>query len=296
MALRPSRRSNPHARPFRRILLPAAAFVLAMLAARATAADTIKLYKPGHYAVSRLYQLELLAAALKRSEAEFGPYNEQPYTETISVARGLIEAVHGNLINVILSDVGQDEFNHDMLAIPIALDKGRHGYRVAFIRKDQQEKLREIRTIADLRALTIGQGAGWGDIRIYEYNGFNVVTGPNHDALRLMLVRERFDIFPRSVLEAQNEYASFRERHPELTIDEHLLIRYPFSQHFYVARSAPRVAERLRSGFKALVEDGTFDQAFDRHYGNRLRALALERRVVIELENPFLPAWAPRLP
>jgi hypothetical protein len=260
----------------------------------AGASDTVRLYKPGHYAVSRIYQLELLSGALRRSEPEFGPYTEAPYTESISVARVLVEAVHGELINIVISDVGQDDLNREMLPVPIALDKGRHGYRVAFIRQEQQEQLRSVRTIESARALVIGQGAGWGDIRIYEHNGFTVLTGPTHDALRLMLSRGRFDIFPRSVLEAQKEFASFHDEHPDLKIDEHLLIRYPFSQHFYVAKTAPRIAERLRIGLTKLVDDGTFDAAFDKHFGAAMSALNLDRRVVIDLDNPFLPDWAAR--
>ena len=275
------------------VVRAALALLVALFASAVTeASDTVRLYKPSHYAVSRIYQLELLSGALRRSEPEFGPYTEIPYTESVSVARVLVEAVHGELINIVISDVGQDDLNREMLPVPIALDKGRHGYRVAFIRQDQQERLRSVRTLEAARALVIGQGAGWGDIRIYERNGFTVLTGSSHDALRLMLSRGRFDIFPRSVLEAEKEFASFHDEHPDLKIDEHLLFRYPFSQHFYVAKTAPRIAERLRIGLTKMIDDGSFDAAFDKHFGAALSALNLDRRVVIDLENPFLPDWA----
>ncbi len=299
MALPLSRRvqrKHDHRRRNRSVVVRVVAALLVVLSASsvARASDTVRLYKPSHYAVSRIYQLELLSGALRRSEPEFGPYTEIPYTESVSVARVLVEAVQGDLVNIVISDVGQDDLNREMLPVPIALDKGRHGYRVAFIRHEQQEQLRSVRTLEAARALVIGQGAGWGDIRIYEHNGFTVLTGPGHNALRLMLSRGRFDIFPRSVLEARNEFASFRDEHPDLTIDEHLLIRYKFSQHFYVAKTAPRIAERLRIGLTKMIDDGSFDAAFDKHFGAALSALNLDRRVVIDLENPFLPDWAAR--
>ena len=37
----------------------------------------------------------------------------------------------------------------------------------------------------------------------------------------------------------------------------------------------------------------SFDAFFARHFGKLLADLNLRQRVVIELENPYLPAWAP---
>ena len=42
-----------------------------------------------------------------------------------------------------------------------------------------------------------------------------------------------------------------------------------------------------------MVADGSFDVFFARHFRKLLADLNLRQRVVIELENPFLPAWVP---
>jgi hypothetical protein len=42
-----------------------------------------------------------------------------------------------------------------------------------------------------------------------------------------------------------------------------------------------------------MVADGSFDALFARYFGKLLADLHLRQRVVIELENPFLPAWVP---
>lgn len=39
--------------------------------------------------------------------------------------------------------------------------------------------------------------------------------------------------------------------------------------------------------------DGSFDALFARYFARTLAELRLDRRVVIELENPYLPAWVP---
>ena len=70
------------------------------------------------------------------------------------------------------------------------------------------------------------------------------------------------------------------------------MIHYPFPQYFYVSKSEPRLAERLAYGLNQMVEDGTFDAIFDKHFGATLAALKLDQRTIIELENPFLPDWA----
>jgi hypothetical protein len=54
---------------------------------------------------------------------------------------------------------------------------------VYLIRKEDQAKFSAIKTLADLRKNTIGQGAGWLDVKILKHNGFNVVTGSDYDGL-----------------------------------------------------------------------------------------------------------------
>jgi hypothetical protein len=42
-----------------------------------------------------------------------------------------------------------------------------------------------------------------------------------------------------------------------------------------------------------MVADGSFDALFARQFRKVLADLNLRSRIVIELENPFLPAWVP---
>src|ERR1700722_8111522 len=62
----------------------------------------------------------------------------------------------------------------NLLPIRIPISKGILGYRIALIAKDKQAKFDQVKTLADIRDFTIGQGLGWGDIKVYEANGFNV--------------------------------------------------------------------------------------------------------------------------
>jgi hypothetical protein len=263
------------------------------LATTSGATDVVKPFKAESDLVRYAYHYELLDAALKRTTAEYGPYVMQPYTEPISSARGAQEAIRGELLNVYFSDVGHRNIDEGMIPIPYPVDKGLLGYRICLITRQNQARIDRIHTIDQLRTLKVGQGRGWGDVKIFEHNRIPLDSTGAYESLFAMLARGRFDLFPRGATEVEQELAAYGPRYPELAIDRHLLIRYPFSQFFYVSKSAPRLAARLEDGLEQMIRDGSFDALFDKHFAKRLARLNLGQRVVIELENPYLPAWVP---
>ena len=105
-----------------------------------------------------------------------------------------------------------------------------------------------------------------------------------------MLADHRFDMFPRGVVEITHEIKAFQPSYPNMRIDSHLLIRYPYAQFFYVSKSDPLLAKRIRDGLEAMLKDGSFEALFREHFAQGIADLHLERRVVIDLKNPLLPA------
>lgn len=259
----------------------------------ARAADLARPPSPADF-VRFAYHYELLEEALARSVATHGPYVVAPFgAAQLTTARVLQEAVRGELINLLALDVGNEIANAQMIPVPIPLDRGLLGYRVSLIVRDSQERLAAVEGLPALRRFSVGRGSGWGDVRIFEHNGFPVVTAPQYHSLFEMLARGRFDLFPRGVTEAPQELAAFGDRFPELAIEERLLLHYPYAQFFYVSRQAPRLAARLEAGLEAMLADGSFLALFERHFAAPLAELRLAERRLIELENPFLPAWVP---
>lgn len=264
------------------------------LALPALAADLVKPFQTPSDRVRYAFHYELLEAVLKRTEAEFGPYVIEPYTAPLTSARGHQEAIRGEILNLLISDAGHRIIDEGMIPIPYPLDKGLLGYRISLIRKEHQARIEKVHSLKDLRSLTVGQGQGWGDVKIYQHNRIPIDdSSTDYDLIFAMLMRGRFDLFPRGATEIGEELAAYGHRYPDLAIDRHLLIKYPFPQFFYVSKSAPHLAARLKAGLEAMVRDGSFDALFDKHYGKRLNQLDLGRRVVIELDNPYLPAWVP---
>jgi hypothetical protein len=243
--------------------------------------------------VVRERRWDFLIAALDHTVPTYGPYVIDAYAEPMSTQREIEEVMAGRLLNVIASDPGHPDLNAHTIPIAIPIDKGLLGYRVALIRRDSQARINEVNDIQGLRLLSVGQGQDWGDVPVYQFNGIPLVTSSHYDLLFPMLAHRRFDMFPRGVLEITPELISFRGQYPDMTIETHLLIRYAYAQFFYVNKSYPGLAQRIRDGLEAMRHDGSFEALFRKNFAQALTDLHLERRVLIDLKNPFLPAWVP---
>lgn len=268
--------------------------LLLAFAMSAMATDVVKPFQTEADRVRYAFHYQLLDAVLERTVGRYGPYAVQPYTAPISSARGHQEGIRGKILNLMISDAGHQIIDEGMIPIPYPIDKGLLGYRIALILKRNQAKIDRVNTLEQLRSLTVGQGRDWGDVKILAYNRIPLdTTSTTYESLFPMLVRGRFDLFPRGATEIDAEMKAYGRQYPDLAIDRHLLIKYPYAQFFYVSKSAPHLAARLEDGLEQMVRDGSFDALFDQHFAKALAGLELGQRVVIELENPYLPAWVP---
>ncbi|HTO62893.1 MAG TPA: hypothetical protein VMM15_16710 [Bradyrhizobium sp.] len=210
----------------------------------------------------------------------------------MSVARLHREVIKGELVNVIVRAPGSREVDEGLIPIDIPLDKGLNGYRVALIRLGDQSRIERLVDIAGLRQMRIGIGEQWLDVPIYKYNNIPLTAAREYDSLLGMLQLGRFDLFPRPATAVDSEYSVYKDRYPGLGIDQHLLIHYPLGMYAFVSKSTPRLAERIRYGLEEMQKDGSFDRYFDEHFSDVIAKLKLPQRILIELENPLLPAWA----
>jgi hypothetical protein len=269
--------------------------MLAVLPRWADADDVVKIVKYAQLRPGAVtdYDVALLRDVLERTRSDYGGYQLQIFTENVSNTRAIQMAIEGNLVNVLTLGVGQPVPEREMIPVPFPIDKGQLGYRVALIDRRYQDRLSHVHSIEELRQLRFGQGSDWIDVRIYEHARIPIETTADYDSLVLMLLNGRFDLFPRGLYEIAPEVAAYGMRYPNLAVEKHLLLHYPFCRAFYVSRTIPHLAARLTAGLKRMVADGTFDAFFARHFGKLLADLNLHQRVVLELENPFLPAWVP---
>ena len=180
---------------------------------------------------------------------------------------------------------------HMLIPIRIPLYKGLIGWRVALLPPGKRHLLATVDSVQELAKYTAGQEHDWPDTPILLKGGLNVVTTPDYESLFTMLVNRRFDYFPRSVIEIQNEQRTHAEL--KLEIDPYILIHYPAAFYFFVSPNRPQLAQMLQSGLEKAVSDGSLDALFRQHNGPTLRALQMDKRRIIHLPNPLLPEETP---
>jgi len=206
--------------------------------------------------------IEILKTALEKTTAEYGAYTLEPSIK-MTEARLMSELELGSTVNVAWSSTSVEK-ESKFLPIRIPLRKGLLGYRVAIIDQAKQEMLDQVKTLDDFKKLTIGQGIGWGDVKIYEDAGFNVTTA-SYPNLFKMVASGCFDLFPRGIVEAPLELEHHTSDNPNLTIEKNLVIYYPWPYYFFFNKRDEVLAMRIEKGVLEMIKDGSFDELFRRY-------------------------------
>jgi len=180
-----------------------------------------------------------------------------------------------------------------LLPIRIPIYKGLIGWRIPLVRREDKNWLAKVRSAADLKPMRIGQRADWPDTRILRSNGLQVITSQSYDSLFRMLDAGRYDLFPREVVVVWDEQARASQEGLSLAVDEHIAIHYPTAFYFFTSRARADLASNIERGLEKMVADGSFEALFQQYHGATLKKAGLERRQVIELENPDLPPQTP---
>ncbi len=185
------------------------------------------------------------------------------------------------------------EFEEKMRPIRIPIYKGLLGYRIFMIKKGNQSKFDGIKTLDDLKSISIGQGHLWADTLIMEANGINVTKVTQYARHFYMLDGDRFLAFPRGVHEPWAEIANYPEL--ELTVEKNLLMAYTNPFYFFVRKDNKALADKIERGFRRAIEDGSFDKYFlaDPTINDVLTKANMQNRTVIRLKNPTLPPLTP---
>ena len=240
------------------------------------------------------YHWEILRTALEKTTPKWGPYR-MVKSELMTERRQALELKNatGKLTVMYLSTT--PEFERNLIPIHIPVDKNLGGYCVFLIRKNEQPRFANVRTLGDLRKFTFGLGLGWVDVDILNAAGLPVVTGSSYDGLFEMLVKKRFDIFLRAAVEVLDEYDQRKNRLPDLRIEDHLILYYPLPMYFWFPKTVEgrRLATRAEAGMRMMIADGTYDRIFDKYQRHKIERLRLKSRRIIKIDNPFLGPEVP---
>jgi hypothetical protein len=177
--------------------------------------------------------------------------------------------------------------------IRICIYRGLLGYRVLMIKKGTQHKFDGIKTVEDLKRVSLGQGRFWADTNVLTANNLNVVKVLKYEGIFYMLDGDRFDAFPRGAHEPWSEM----QRYPKLALDveQNLLISYTNPFYFFVNKSNTKLATDIERGLRIAIEDGSFTEYFlnDPTVKDVMAKANLKNRTLIKLDNPGLPKKTP---
>lgn len=234
---------------------------------------------------------EILRMALEKTRVQYGPYELKASPLHMTEARYLRELARGEAITIAWSATTRQK-EKEFLPVRVPLRKGLLGYRICFIHKDAQARIRQIKTLQDLQKITLGQGIGWGETPIYERYGIPIVVS-EYSTLFLMVVQKRIDLYPRGLSEIFGEYAAASKQLKDLAIDDSLVIYHPLPYYFFFNRRDARLADRVDTGLRLMLKDGSFDRIFWKYNKESIRKARLKQRTIIRLENHLLPKETP---
>lgn len=232
----------------------------------------------------RVYADELLALALELSTDKYGPYIVEQQAQETVIRRQLAELEKGTNISVAMS-MPTPEWLEKAIPVRFPLMRGLSSYRLFLGNKINQQSFKNIKSLDDLKSLSIGQGPGWSTGKILEDNGFNVVYGGPYSTLIPMLEANRFQLLMRGIFEVNSEYKTYKEKMPQLMIVENIAIYTYLPMYYFVAKNQPELAQRIEYGLKKAFENGQLDKLFRNHFKDDLKFLERKKLKIFYIPN-----------
>jgi len=208
--------------------------------------------------------------------------------EGLTQGRALKALSEGKLINLNWS-VTTKEREQLLLPISIPIYKGLIGWRVFYIRSEEQDVFSQVNNVNDLQKFLAIQRFDWPDYKILLANDLNVEGDIAFNKMHDAVISGLADYYPRSILEVIGESNNYKLKNKGLSIERSLLIKYPSAHNFFVNTKDVMLAKTIEKGFKIAIKDGSFASLFLRYYGENLKALELDKRRTFELKNPYFP-------
>ena len=236
------------------------------------------------------YRWKLLELALAHTPNGSESSRLVPFAEDITQNRG-VQLLQSGAIDVIALGTNVER-EAQMRPIKIDILRGIVGFRIFVIRAADQERIARMDEKTLRQQLVFGLNSQWADLPIMRANGFTVETSPAYEKLFVMLSAGRFDAFPRGLNEAAREVEERKKTYPQLAVEQTKALYFPFPVYFWVSKQNTALAQRIERGLKLALADGSFRQLFETYHAAEIATLARDKRQVIRLASPILPAGA----
>lgn len=234
---------------------------------------------------------DVLSAVLEKTRATHGDYSLTISPDPAQALRFRHEGRSSDVeVNTVILTISP-EWNDTLLPVRIPFQRGLLGYRLPIVHRSNLDRLRGIKTLADLRQIQFGSVKHWVDTTILKNAGLSVVEGSTYDGLVKMMRAGRFQALTTGAHEVEAQMAAIEaEPDNDLVVEPHLLLHYNLPVYFWFSRDEDGVrrAQRVEAGLKAMIADGSLEKMFETRFGPVMAKYGLARRTLIELPNPVL--------
>lgn len=234
------------------------------------------------------YVMEILNLALSKLDNR---YELKVEHTPVTQARNMDDVASGRMD--LLWAATNIEMEEMLLPVRIPLYRGLLGHRIFIIRPESQAQFDQVKTFADLKKFTFGQGTTWADSGILESNGLKVIRTNKYPSLFYMLDGGRFDAFPRGVQEPWAELET--NKNLPLTVEKRIMLVYRMPLYFFTKHGNTKLAVDLELGLNRAIADGSFNEVFFRHpiVRSAIEQANMHDRIAFMIDNPTLPKETP---
>ncbi|MBX2810019.1 MAG: transporter substrate-binding domain-containing protein [Cellvibrionaceae bacterium] len=233
-----------------------------------------------------IYSEKLLALILNRTKDEYGDAKLLKHHSPTSRERSFRLLKSGKIH--VAAEAPKPNWENELIPVRIPLRKGIQGYRLFMVHQDYEQAFAQAQQLADLQTWPTGSGYQWSTRRVMEESGFDVVVSKNYTSLFTMLNAKRFISFGRGINEIFSEYDKFQTKLPNVIIDQSIAVYIPLPTYFFVSPKRPALADRIRKGLEAMINDGEFDKFFNTHHHEMITQAGLKNRRIFNLNNSNL--------
>lgn len=200
-------------------------------------------------------------------------------------ARAVVEILNKNIDVTWLGNSAQ--YETDLLPVMIPITRGLLGYRIPIIRADRQDAFSQVKDLSDLKKFQACLAIGWPIANAWHDNELPVAVIGTFDSLFKMTQVGRVDYLPIGAGNIHNYWSQFVGENPDLTIENHLVVVYPYYDFFFfVNKDNKKLHDLIESGFRKAYADGSYRNLYLTHPDfTGLRDLKLEKRLTILLKN-----------
>ncbi len=239
------------------------------------------------------YSNQVFELALKKTVVKYGAY-QLNFTGSLQNSKRSLHSVKTNQFKNFFVDTSITKARlNDMGHVTFPVHLGIIGYRIFFVSPKSAASIAASTSADDLRAFTIGQGRGWGDVEILRALDFKVVEHNHYESLFPSVANNRIDIFSRGITELYSEYDARIGEYPNLQYNTNLCLHYPLPRFFFTNKSNTAAIERIQEGLQLAYADGSLQTLWRQFYLHHIERAQLKSRMIITLDNPLLKGVAP---